>query len=125
MRHTFKPAQFHFHAPSEHTLNGRHYDLEMHFVHADHTQEGSYGVLGFFFDREAGGNHHNNFIEELDVESKFYVEEASFSALQRIDSVSVANFLNNIDFSKYYFYEGSLTTPPCSEGVNWFIVDEV
>jgi len=81
VRHTFKPAQIHFHAPSEHTVNGRHYDLEMHFVHVDHTQEGEYGVLAFFFDREAGGNHHNNFIEELDVESKFYVEDAGFSAL--------------------------------------------
>lgn len=106
-------------------MNGRHYDLEMHFVHVDHTQEGSYGVLGFFFDREKGGNYQNSFIDELDVLSKIYVEDPGFSALQRLESLDIANFLNNIDFSKYYFYEGSLTTPPCSEGVNWFVVDEV
>ena len=36
-KHWFKPAQFHFHSPSEHTFNGKQYDLEMHFVHSDTT----------------------------------------------------------------------------------------
>jgi carbonic anhydrase len=50
----FYPAQLHFHAPSEHTVNGKHYDLELHIVHL--TEAGAPGaVIGVFFDREAGG----------------------------------------------------------------------
>ena len=51
---TFVPLQFHYHAPSEHTVNGLLFDLELHFVHT--YQDGSLGsVLGIFFDRKYGG----------------------------------------------------------------------
>lgn len=54
----------HMHAPSEHTVNGRHYDLEAHFVHT--KKDGSLGaVIGVLFDREVGGTTDNWFIEDL------------------------------------------------------------
>ena len=53
-RSDFYPIQLHFHAPSEHTVNGMFYDLEMHIVHT--YEDGSLGaVLGIFFDVEKGG----------------------------------------------------------------------
>ena len=64
----WKPLQFHFHAPSEHTIGGRQMDLEVHFVHL--TPEGGLGaVLGVFFDREEGGNYHNDFLDSLILEN--------------------------------------------------------
>lgn len=48
----FTPLQFHFHAPSEHTVEGRHYDLELHIVHYYKDQPTQLGaVIGIFFDR--------------------------------------------------------------------------
>lgn len=58
---TFKPLQFHFHAPSEHTVGGYQYDLEVHFVHL--YEDGSLaGVIGVFFDRYKGGSASNDFL---------------------------------------------------------------
>ena len=48
----FEPAQFHFHAPSEHTKNDKTYDLEMHIVHLYKVTEGLGAVIGVFFDQE-------------------------------------------------------------------------
>lgn len=60
----FKNVNVHVHAPSEHTWNGKHYDLEAHFVHT--YMDGSLGaVIGVFFDREEGGTEENWFIEDL------------------------------------------------------------
>ena len=57
--------QFHFHAPSEHSVNGKLYDFEMHIVHL--FPDGSLGgVLGFFFDRKAGGDWDNDFLSSFD-----------------------------------------------------------
>ncbi len=49
-RKLFTAAQLHFHAPSEHTINGRHYDLEMHLVHVDKVTKQPAAVIGLFFD---------------------------------------------------------------------------
>jgi carbonic anhydrase len=65
---TFVPLQFHFHAPSEHTIDGRLFDLEMHLVHKE-KETGALGtVLGIIFDVEKGGDQHNAFIESLSVD---------------------------------------------------------
>lgn len=64
----FTVLQTHVHGPSEHTVDGEMYDLEMHFVHK-YTENDSLGearlgaVLGVFFDRTAGGDVDNDFIE--------------------------------------------------------------
>lgn len=60
---TFVPLQFHFHAPSEHTVDGKSYDLEVHFVHK-YKDTGDLGaVIGVFFDTSVGGDTDNFFIE--------------------------------------------------------------
>ena len=63
----FKVLQMHFHAPSEHTVDGKHYDLELHIVHQIYGST-DLAVLGIFFDVEDGGNHTNEFIEEIGPE---------------------------------------------------------
>jgi carbonic anhydrase len=64
----FELLQFHLHAPSEHTIGGRSYDLELHLVHkripASSALE-ELGVVGIMFDRKTGGNYDNPFIESL------------------------------------------------------------
>jgi carbonic anhydrase len=52
---SFVPLQLHFHAPSEHTFNGKHYDLEMHIVNAN-SDKSALSVIGILFDVKAGGN---------------------------------------------------------------------
>ncbi len=57
----FTPLQLHFHAPSEHTFNGQHYDLELHIVHANENKT-ALSVISISFDVEAGGAQSNWFI---------------------------------------------------------------
>ena len=56
------PLNFHFHAPSDHTFYGRHFDLEMHIVHVEKHTRALGAVLGIMFDVERGGDETNPFI---------------------------------------------------------------
>lgn len=60
----YKPLQFHFHAPSEHTVDGKHYDLEMHIVHAN-SDSSALSVVGVFFDMKVGGTTESEFLKGL------------------------------------------------------------
>ena len=60
----YVPLQLHFHAPSEHTFNGKHFDLELHIVNAN-TDKSQLSVIGILFDVENGGNQSNWFIEQV------------------------------------------------------------
>jgi carbonic anhydrase len=114
---TFLPLQFHFHAPSEHTVDGQTYDLEMHIVHL--YPDNSLGaVIGVFFDMAKGGSTENPFINEVKPQLAQY---AGYTTA----NVNLASFLKTIDFTSYYSYDGSLTTPPCTEGIKWSVIQEV
>lgn len=63
--HKFTSLQFHFHAPSENTIDGRHYDLEMHIVHGCVGCSYAGAVIGMMFDTEKGGSGFNPFIEQV------------------------------------------------------------
>jgi carbonic anhydrase len=60
----YKLVKFHMHAPSEHTFDGNHYDLEFHFVNQNY-EDGSLAVVSVPFDMNAGGNTTNDFISEF------------------------------------------------------------
>lgn len=105
--------QFHFHSLSEHTLAGENMAMEMHLVHAD-----------------ADGN--NAVISALIVEGE---ENPAFAPVwenmpaEEGDPVTIEGvFVNPSDLlpedRSYYHYMGSLTTPACTEGVNWHILTQ-
>jgi carbonic anhydrase len=103
-------VQFHFHSLSEHTFSGKHFPLEAHFVHRD--RDGNLAVVGVVF--EAGGK--NSALSQLFLHlPKAAGEEkqvARFNPAELIPSIHT-----------HYAYQGSLTTPPCSEGVNWTVLN--
>jgi len=106
----FYLLQFHFHAPSEHTVNGKHYPFEAHFVHAD--REGNLAVVAVLF--KVGKE--NPTLERILQYTPTEVGE------KRYLTVKVNPALLLPQEKDYYYYSGSLTTPPCSEGVRWFVM---
>ncbi len=108
---TFELQQFHFHTPSEHTVNGQAYDMEIHFVHK--SAEGALAVVGVFMKRGAVNEGLQEVWEHL---PGLPGEERSYQTVL----VNAADLLPSAQ--AYYLYSGSLTTPPCSEGVRWNVM---
>lgn len=106
----FQLQQFHFHAPSENTLHGKHYAMEMHLVHQN--AEGEIAVVAVMF--EIGAE--NPELAKLWQSMPAKADESS-PLPQKID----VNKLLPEDLSHYRF-SGSLTTPPCTEGVRWLVM---
>ncbi|KAF0682289.1 hypothetical protein As57867_025488, partial [Aphanomyces stellatus] len=112
----YTAAQFHHHAPSEHTINGRHFDLELHFVHADPT--GKLAVLGVFFDVFPGPP--NAFLDQF-VPGLGLLKKSHDNFTLPIVSAKGFGF----EVSNVYRYAGSLTTHPFTEGVEWSVLTDV
>lgn len=109
---TFELKQFHFHSPSEHQLNGKNMPAEVHFVHAD--EGGNLAVIGVFVSEGAAHPTISRLWKDLPA------EEGEDNDLDQPTSAS-----DLLPASKdYYYYQGSLTTPPCSEGVRWLVMKE-
>lgn len=107
------------HAPSEHTVDGKSYDLELHIVHS--YMDGSFGgVIGVFFDRQAGGSGTNLLLEQ--IPQGIYSGAVGNSVLSEI---SLKGWLDTLKTDKHWTYDGSLTTPPCSEGIKWTVLADV
>jgi carbonic anhydrase len=132
-------AQFHFHSPSEHTINGKHYPLEMHMVHKLFTSDGTLGgtvtnsagkmakaaVIGIMFEyspTDADGDFLSKFqpvfqnmrqfkqFDSTNIEVED--EDAQFSLMDDVFGV--------IGTDQYYHYNGSLTTVNCYDSISWF-----
>jgi carbonic anhydrase len=110
--HAYKLVQFHFHTPSENKIDGEFFDLEAHLVHAD--EKGNLAVVGIMF-REGG---ENPVIEKL-----WEHMPGKTGATNRTgEMIRVMEMLP--DNRDYYGFTGSLTTPPCAEGVRWMVLKE-
>lgn len=105
--------QVHFHTPSEHAKAGERAAMEAHFVHK--SAEGKLAVLGVMMQLGAD----NAAVEALWKHMPSEAGPAQDIAGATIDAK--AFFPASL---KYYRYMGSLTTPPCNEGVNWFVLEE-
>ncbi len=110
MGRRYELVQFHFHRPSEERINGRQYDMDVHLVHKD--AEGRLAVVAVLLERGAAQGVVQAVWNNLPLEKG---EEQPASVV--ID----LNHLLPPDRG-YYTYMGSLTTPPCSEGVLWMVM---
>lgn len=109
--HAYELMQFHFHSPSEEHIGGRTYDMEIHLVHRD--TEGHLAVLGVLV---AAGNAHPALAHVLPNMPSGPSPEHTVD-----DQIDPAALLPG-DLS-YFYYEGSLTTPPCAEHVSWYVLE--
>src|SRR5262249_55672241 len=109
-------TQFHFHTLSEHTVAGRHGVMELHAVFADPASDNK-AVVGLLY--VIGGK--NDFLSALLANG---LPKKSGDQINSIPSqpINLADALTST--SRYYSYPGSLTTPPCTETVTWFVLHE-
>jgi carbonic anhydrase len=105
----FELQQFHFHHPSEHLLDGKAFDMEVHFVHR--SAAGSLAVVGVFIETGA----HNAGLQPI-FDRMPKSKGGEIEAVGRFDPAAFFPARRS-----FYRYMGSLTTPPCSEGLTWTI----
>ncbi len=101
--------QFHFHAPSENAVDGELYSLEMHLVHKN--EAGELAVIAVFLDGGAENEALKPVWDNMPTEEGEKEVESEVNANNLLPSVQTT-----------YRFSGSLTTPPCTEGVSWFVM---
>jgi carbonic anhydrase len=109
---TYQLVQFHFHSPSEHRIEGKAYAMEVHLVHR--AEDGSLAVVALLLKEGAANPFLETIWPSVPAEADHEVDVPGAS-------VDVADLMP--ERSGFLYYEGSLTTPPCSEGVRWFVMD--
>jgi carbonic anhydrase len=105
--------QFHFHRPSEESVHGKRYEMSVHLVHADAS--GELAVVAILLER----GREQPLLRQLWNDLPKEKEQEEVRADVQID---VARLLPSE--GGYYTFEGSLTTPPCSEGVTWYVLKQ-
>ncbi|TQE04711.1 hypothetical protein C1H46_009694 [Malus baccata] len=111
----YKLKQCHWHSSSEHTINGKRFDLEAHLVHESST--GKIAVTGILYKIGAPDPFLSSMMDSLAEVSGTNEEEV---AVGTVDPKKIKT-----RSTKYYRYIGSLTIPPCTQNVTWTIVQEV
>ncbi|SDZ66976.1 carbonic anhydrase [Pseudomonas sp. NFIX28] len=110
----YRLRQFHFHTPSEHQIDGLSYPLEMHLVNRD--QDGRLLVIGLLAKEGKRNRELAALWEQLpDAEGKTLTLKAK-------DAPDLGSLVPAA--SHHVFYKGSLTTPPCTEGVQWVLFEQ-
>lgn len=107
----FQLKQFHFHTPSENLIDGKSYPMEVHLVHAD--KDGNLAVVGVMLKE----GKENATLAQLWKQMPHHDEKHALEAKVNPSSLLPKN-------KHYYRFDGSLTTPPCSEGVRWLVMQE-
>lgn len=105
----FALRSFHFHAPSEHTVDGRNYPMEMHFVHEN--ARGNLAVVSVMLAESRGASRAYDALARTIPGGAGAGQPARFNPYSLLPNAK-----------GYATYQGSLTTPPCTEGVRWIVM---
>lgn len=103
-------VQFHYHAPSEHTIAGESFPAELHIVHRN--ADGNLAVVGILLQEGTENAAYQPFISNLPAEQADPKDAGV--------KINATDLLPSMQTT--FRYSGSLTTPPCSEGVNWLLM---
>jgi carbonic anhydrase len=116
----YRLVQFHFHAPSEHEVAGTSYPAEIHLVHE--SEAGEVAVVGILIEPSSlPAPLTDRVIETVgDVGEEAEVEDA-LSPLELLLDLEPPQASEDA----YYTYEGSLTTPGCTEGIRWIVLEDI
>jgi carbonic anhydrase len=106
---TYSLSQFHFHDPSEHHVDGRTYPMEIHLVHQD--RKGHVVVIGLLVETGSPNQSLEDLWAMLPMKAGELGSEHPFNPQDLIPHNS-----------HHFTYHGSLTTPPCTEGVQWIVL---
>ena len=112
----YRLRQLHWHAPTEHTVGGRRYDMELHLVHE--SAAGKAAVVGVLYEVGAAPDP---FLSALEPAIGRVAERRDME--EDVGVVDPRRARGRA--SVYYRYMGSLTTPPCTEGVVWTVFQKV
>lgn len=109
--HAYALAQFHFHTPSEERIQGKAYDMVAHLVHKDAS--GKLAVVAVLFKTGRENGALKTVFDNMPVAAgpEHRVEGTQFNPADLLPAGH-----------GYYYFPGSLTTPPCSEGVAWYVL---
>jgi hypothetical protein len=127
----FTGVQFHFHHKSEHTVDGKYHDLEMHTVHF--PDEGSKGgfiaaAVGIFWSVDNADIAWNDLSSrQQDIINNFFnsLRWEETNSNPRVDEVPYGDLMLMVDTDNRWVYKGSVTTPPCAGLVYWNVVRTV
>ena len=103
----YELLQFHFHTPSEHTIDGKALPMEVHFVHR--SADGNLAVVGVMLKQAAAASAFAPVLTALPAAGEKRMVEVDLAAMAPKSH-------------KHFAYAGSLTTPPCSENVQWIVM---
>jgi carbonic anhydrase len=106
----YELLQFHFHRPSEERIDGRQFEMSLHLVHKN--EQGQLAVVGLLFDKGQANAVMQQVWNNLPLEKN--------DEFQASSTMELNDLLPND--RRYFTYMGSLTTPPCSEGVKWIVM---
>jgi carbonic anhydrase len=112
MGERYELVQFHFHRPSEESIDGRRFDMVAHFVHK--SLEGRLAVVAVLIERGSAQGQLQQVWNNLPLEKGDTVNARGTLDLERLLPADRG----------YFTYMGSLTTPPCSEGVLWMVMKQ-
>jgi carbonic anhydrase len=110
---SYELIQFHFHKPSEEKVNGKNFDMVAHLVHK--SDDGQLAVVAVLMERGSENPFIQTLWNNMPLEKNAAVEPPDLA-------INPLNFLPTT--RNYYTYMGSLTTPPCTEGVLWLVMKQ-
>ena len=110
---TYELKQFHIHSASEHTVEGKRYDMEIHLVHKN--EQGVIVVVGVLLQQGQENAFLKRFWSRMPKKPDERVQDEGLE-------INIQDLLPGN--RSCYVYDGSLTTPPCTEGVKWHVLSQ-